>query len=144
MTASRKSKIYFFFDKKVTLEKRRALKKFLTSIFKKEQKNLGWVNFIFCSDDYLRSINKRYLRHNYYTDIVTFGLSGKTEPLRGEIYISVDRVKENATLFGISLKKELHRVIIHGVLHLCGYRDKTRGQKKQMTALEDYYLASYL
>ena len=144
MTASRKSKIYFFFDKKVTLGKRGALKKFLTSIFTKEQKKLGGVNFIFCSDKYLRSINKRYLRHDYFTDIVTFDLSRKTEPVSGEIYISIDRVKDNAMLFGVSLKKELHRVIIHGVLHLCGYRDKTNGQKKRMTALEDYYLASYL
>ena len=144
MTASRKSKIYFFFDKKVTLGKRGALKKFLTSIFTKEQKKLGGVSFIFCSDEYLRSINKRYLRHDYFTDIVTFDLSGKTEPVRGEVFISIDRVKDNAKLFGVSLKKELHRVIIHGVLHLCGYHDKTSGQKKQMTALEDNYLASYL
>jgi len=143
MTGSRKSKIYFFFEKETKLENRSKLKKFLESIFKRERKDLGSVNLIFCSDRYLRAINKDYLKHDYYTDIVTFGLSAEGEPLAGEIYISVDRVFENAISFRVAREKELHRVIIHGVLHLCGYSDKTKADKNRMTAMEDRYLASY-
>ena len=144
MTASRKSKIYFFFEKGTKLENRAKLKKFMEGIFRREGRELKSLNIIFCSDDYLRSINRDYLKHDYYTDIVTFELSEAKEPIEGEIYISVDRVIENALLFRVPRIKELHRVIIHGVLHLCGYKDKTMAKKNHMTALEDLYLKSYL
>ncbi len=144
MTVSNKSKIYFFFEKETRLENRGKLKRFLSSVFKEEGRDLGSLNFIFCSDDHLRAINRDYLRHDYYTDIITFELSPKERPVEGEVYISVDRVNENARLFGVSRKKELHRVILHGVLHLCGYGDKRKTEKKEMTAKEDHYLAAYL
>ena len=143
MTGSRKSKIYFFFEKETRVENRSKLKKFLESIFKRERKDLGSVNLIFCSDHYLRAINRDYLQHDYYTDIVTFKLSAEGEPLAGEIYISVDRVFEKAMVFRVTKEKELHRVIIHGVLHLCGYSDKTKANKNRMTVMEDRYLAGY-
>jgi len=144
MTASRKSKIYFFFEKGTKLENRAKLKKFMEGIFRGEGKELKSLNVIFCSDNYLRSINRDYLKHDYYTDIVTFELSEPEEPIEGEIYISIDRVVQNALVFRVPRTKELHRVIIHGVLHLCGYEDKTKSKKNQMTALEDLYLTAYL
>lgn len=127
----------------MTLEKRTRLKQFLEKVFKKEGKMLRSVNYVFCGDEYLRTINKDYLKHNYYTDIVTFELSEKGDPVEGEIYISVDRVKENANTFFVSPQRELHRVMIHGVLHLCGYHDKTAEQKREMRAREDDYLETY-
>ena len=143
MTSPSKSKIYFFFEKRTSLENRSGIKKLLESIFKEEGKRLKCLNYIFCSDEYLRAINKTYLRHDYYTDIVTFELSEKPKPIEGEVYISVDRVAENSLSFRVPLKRELHRVMIHAVLHLCGYDDKTRSKKNEMTAREDFYLASY-
>ena len=144
MAASRKSKIYFFFEKGTKLEDRAKLKKFMEGIIRREGKELKSLNVIFCSDNYLRSINRDYLEHDYYTDIITFELSKANEPIEGEIYISVDRVIENALTFRVPRKKELHRVIIHGVLHLCGYEDKSMAKKNKMTALEDFYLKGYL
>lgn len=98
------------------------------------------LNFIFCSDNYLLDINKEYLNHDTYTDIVTFDSSESEDVIAGDIFISVDRIRDNATKFSVSEKDELHRVIIHGVLHLCGYLDKTKDDKSRMTAKEDEYL----
>jgi rRNA maturation RNase YbeY len=88
-------------------------------------------------------INNLHLEHNYFTDIITFDLSELPNQIIGEIYISTDRVKENASLIGVTINEELHRVIIHGVLHLCGYKDKTAKQKKDMRLLENKYLQKY-
>ena len=143
MAPSRKSKIYFFFERQISLGNRTELKRFLENIFKQEGKSLNYLNYIFCSDDYLRAINKTYLNHNYYTDIITFELSAKGGPVEGEVYISVDRVKENSLSFEVSFRKEVHRIIIHGALHLCGYGDKTKPGKREMTKREDFYLARY-
>ena len=102
------------------------------------------MNYIFCNDKRLLDINQQYLKHDYYTDIITFNLSEEDNKITGEIYISVDRVKENAELLGLSTAAELHRVIFHGALHLCGYKDKTSGEKVKMRGKEDYYLFKYL
>ena len=131
------------FLSEVPLRERSRLKEFLPSIFKKEKKHLGEIQYVFCSDDYLLGINKQYLDHDYYTDIITFDLSEPGEPINAEIYISVDRVRDNARSFGTSLKKELHRVIFHGALHLCGYRDKNTQEEQLMRKMEDQYLALY-
>lgn len=96
--------------------------------------------FVFCTDDYLLSINQDYLGHTDYTDVITFDYT-EGDGLVGEIYISVDRVRENAEIFGQRFADELHRVMIHGILHLCGYGDSTADQKRQMTEKEDYYLS---
>lgn len=132
--------IQFNFLESIDLPNRTRLKQFLGSLFKKEGKALGELQYIFCSDDYLLEINRQYLNHDFYTDIITFDLSEKSHPINAEIYISVDRVRENAKEYDSSLKKELHRVIFHGALHLCGYKDKTPQQKKLMRQKEDKYL----
>jgi probable rRNA maturation factor len=126
-----------------TLSQRRALKDFIVSIFKKEKTPLEELNYIFCSDDYLLAINRQYLKHDYYTDIITFGLSGKGEAVNGEIYISVDRVRENARDYTASLSREMHRVIFHGALHLCGYKDKKKQEEELMRKMEEKYLKLY-
>lgn len=105
----------------------------------KEQHQWTTLNFIFCSDEYLHKINVDYLDHDTYTDIITFPYS--TSPIEGDIYISVERILENAKKFDVSAKQELHRIIIHGVLHLMGYGDKNPADKKQMTLKENEYLS---
>lgn len=134
---------FFFTDTTITLTERTRLKKFIAAIFKKEGKQLSDLNYIFCSDEYLLDINRRFLNHDYYTDIITFDISGKGMPVTGEIYISADRVKENAQRVNQSTRLELHRVIFHGVLHLCGYKDKSKTDKIFMRTKEDQYLNSY-
>lgn len=134
---------FFFADVRVTLTERTRLKTFINKIFKKEGKQLSHLNYIFCSDDYLLNINRQFLNHDYYTDIITFDISEKSAPISGEIYISTDRVKENAELIGHPFRSELHRVIFHGVLHLCGYKDKSKAESTNMRKTEDYYLALY-
>lgn len=135
--------VTFHFAEKVTLTNRTALKEFIINIFKKEKKKPGDLSFVFCSDAYLLEINKQYLKHNYYTDIITFDLSVEPGVVSGEIYISVDRVKDNAQNFNASFKEELHRVIFHGALHLCGYKDKTESEEILMRKMEDKYLRLY-
>jgi rRNA maturation RNase YbeY len=102
------------------------------------------LNFVFCDDERVLDINKQFLQHDYYTDIISFELSKKSEPLLGEIYISVDRVRENARNLGQSFTRELHRVIIHGVLHFLGYKDKTSAESARMRKAEEDFLSSYL
>ena len=97
------------------------------------------LSFIFCDDEYLKNINIQYLNHSYYTDVITFDYSDN-EGLVGDVFISVDRVKENAKKFKTSFNKELFRVIIHGVLHLCGFNDKTEKEIKEIRRRENYFL----
>src|SRR5690606_38906062 len=101
----------------------------------------GELSFIFCNDAYLLSINQQYLNHDTYTDIITFDNSEKETIISGDIFISLDRIEENAALFEVTKIHELHRVIIHGVLHLCGYRDEKKGEKILMTEKENFYLS---
>lgn len=135
--------IQFNFLEPVSLKERTRLKKFLLNLFKKEKEKLAELQYIFCSDEYLLAINKQYLEHDYYTDIITFDLSSRDQPINAEIYISVDRVRENAQEFGSSFKRELHRVIFHGALHLCGYRDKSTQESRKMREMEEKYLVLY-
>ena len=107
---------------------------------KQEGKHIGEINFIFCDDEYLHKINLEFLEHDTYTDIITFDYSVGDE-LISEIYISVERVKENAHDFSDSFDEELHRVLIHGVLHLCGYKDKSDEEEAIMREKENYYLS---
>ena len=139
-----KSDIYFHFLRDgFSLSDRSNLKVFIGSLFKKEKKRLDQLSYIFCSDDYLLEINRQYLNHDFFTDIITFNLSGQDQALNAEIYISVDRVRDNARDFKSSFKNELHRVIFHGVLHLCGYKDKKPADKRKMRQTEDKYLSLY-
>lgn len=138
------STIRFFFQYPgVTLRERTRLKNYIQNIFRQEKLRLGGLNYIFCSDKYLLKINQDFLGHDYFTDIVTFDLSENSKQIRGEIYISIDRVRENAQKIGVSFKSELHRVIFHGALHLCGYDDKSAPDLKEMRQKEDFYLTRY-
>lgn len=134
---------FFFLQHNISLTERTALKHFVHTIFKREKKSLVDLNYIFCSDDYLLEINKSHLQHNYYTDIITFDLSYEPGKITGEIYISTDRVRDNASSLGVSIREELHRVIFHGALHLCGYKDKTKQDAKEMREAEERCLKEY-
>lgn len=136
--------ISFNFLSKISLTKRTDLRGFIAKMFKMEKRKPGQINFVFCSDQFLLDINKAYLQHTYFTDIITFDLSVEGRNcIDGEIYISTDTVRENAGRFNNPIGKELHRVIFHGVLHLVGYDDKTLGQQQTMTEKEDFYLQLY-
>lgn len=135
--------IHFHFLTSITLRHRNSLKNFIQLLFHQENVQLQVLNYIFCSDAYLAEINLRYLNHDTYTDIITFHLSQPNKPIIGDIYISVERVKENAIAFQTTFKEELHRVIFHGALHLCGYTDKSNKQKKLMRQKEEFYIKQY-
>ena len=134
---------FFNDDVRVSLSNRTTLKKFIAELFRREKQPLTTLNYIFCSDEKLLQVNRDYLQHDYYTDIITFGLSAKQEPVEGEIYISIDRVKDNAGMQHTTMKEELHRVIFHRALHLCGYKDKSAKEKEKMTKAENKYLDLY-
>lgn len=106
----------------------------------REKHTPGAINFIFCSDDYLLDINKQYLSHDYYTDIITFDYV-EDKVVSGDLFISIDRIKENALSLNKSFINELYRVVFHGVLHLVGYKDKTDEEQAVMTQMEDFYLS---
>ena len=138
-----KQKIHFFFeDTKFDLRNRAILKKHIEQIFRNEAKRIGFINYIFCTDKKILEINRHFLKHNFYTDIITFDLS-EGGSIQAEIYISVDRIRENSRIFRSSFKKELFRIIIHGALHLCGYNDKKKKEKLIIRQKEDYYLVKY-
>jgi rRNA maturation RNase YbeY len=144
-------------DIKFVLRDKAALKKFITQQVTSSHHCLGTLSFIFCSDEYLLNINRQFLNHDYYTDIITFPLSEVENLLEAEIYISIDRVKENAEkytakkdsahqplpTFKNTYTTELQRVMFHGVLHLLGYKDKSKLQKEQMRKMEDLWLKRF-
>ncbi len=143
--AASTSCVYFhFLHKGFTLSKRTDLKLFIRQLFKREKKRLATLDYIFCSDATLLVINQEYLQHDFYTDIISFDLSDSKNAIEGEIYISIDRVKENAALYNASFRQELHRVIFHGALHLCGYNDKTAKDLAKMRKMEEKYLQLFL
>ena len=147
-------------DIKFSLRNRTALRKFITAQANQSIK----LSYIFCSDEYLLNINRQFLNHDYYTDIITFPLSEDKKHIEAEIYISIERVKENSAKFKVQNTKrkdksnpsplgegarradgvtELHRVMFHGVLHLLGYKDKTKAQKTEMRKMEDKWLKKF-
>ena len=133
--------IFFFKERiKFRLSKRKQLKDWIIEIIKKEGYSISNINFIFCTDSSLRKINKQYLDHDYFTDIITFDNSVLKKTIEGDIFISIDRVIVNSKKFTGSFNDELHRVMAHGVLHLIGYGDKTKSQKTEMKTKEDFWL----
>jgi probable rRNA maturation factor len=122
---------------------RSAIKKFLHSIFQDYSKTVQNINYIFCSDEYLLDLNKEYLNHNYPTDIITFELNSFEAPVEADIYISMERVRHNAELYSVPVIHETMRLLIHGVLHLCGHKDKTKKEFREMKALEEHYLKQW-
>jgi probable rRNA maturation factor len=136
---------FSYADRKLPYNGKRRLKSFLPQLAAMEGRTLVDLNYVFCSDDFLLDINKRFLAHDYFTDIITFDLGGEgPECIDGEIYISVDRVMENSTQMNVSFEEELVRVVFHGLLHLCGYKDKTKQETATMRAAEDRYLSIFL
>lgn len=129
-------------DKSLNIKGKTSIKLAVINLFKKEKKVLERLDYIFCSDRYLLQINKDFLQHDYYTDIITFDLSESTK-IKGEIYISLDRVKDNSTNHNTSYTDEVLRVIFHGALHLCGYKDKKKKEIQVMREKEQYYLDNY-
>lgn len=119
------------------------LKKWISNVIKCEHSSPGEINYIFCSDNYLLQINKNFLSRDYYTDIITFDQSDDPNEINGDIYISVDRVEENAKNNSSPFEEELHRVMIHGVLHLLGFKDHSDEEKKKMREKEDACLSLY-
>lgn len=134
-------KINFFTeDITYTLKQKTKIRAWITATIKEEGYALEELNFILCSDAYLLRINQDYLQHDDYTDVITFDNAEALKTILGDIFISIDRIKENAKQFQSTTETELCRIMIHGTLHLLGYKDKTKAAKTQMTTKEDYYL----
>lgn len=119
------------------------LKQNLKTLAKSEGKTLKDISVVFTDDDYLLEVNKQYLNHDYYTDVITFDYSVFPE-VSGDIMISLDRVKDNAETLSVSFQEELNRVVYHGLLHLCGYKDKSAADEKLMRTKENYYLELFV
>ncbi len=132
---------FFSEDIEFTLSKPRKTVAWLKEVIKIEGGTLSNLNFIFCSDSHLHSLNIKYLGHTTLTDIITFDNAENEGEIEGDIFISIERVRENAKKFDVSFENELHRVLVHGVLHLLGYNDKTQAQKRAMRQKEDSHLS---
>lgn len=130
--------IKFFFNHPVSINQKKQLKAFLLQICKNENTTVGTISYMFCSDKEILEVNKQFLNHDYYTDIITFQYG--LQHTDADIYISIETVLANAKQLKKPFKNELLRVIIHGILHLCGYKDKSKEQKTIMRGREDYYL----
>lgn len=134
-------KILFHYPgKKIRIKNITEVKTIILRIFEETKKNIIRIDYIICDDEYMLALNKEYLLHDAYTDILTFPGLKNSSGVMGEVYISYDRIKENAGKYRTSLNSEFHRVIFHGVLHLCGFDDMTKTQRKKMTNLENLYL----
>ncbi len=134
---------FFFETKNLKIKNKTKVRSLIKSLCLKENKKLGFINCVFCSDKYLVEINKKYLKNDYYTDIITFDHKETEDNVEGDLYISVERIKENAKNFRVTTEEELVRVIIHGVLHLIGYKDKSKKEKVIMTQKENKYISLY-
>lgn len=133
----------FFFSEgvKFDLKEKRKVRHWIKQSIDLERNKLGMLNFIFTSDDILYELNHQYLGHSTLTDIITFDMSDNKNRIEGDVYISIDRAKENAKLYNEPFDREVRRLMIHGVLHLSGYKDKTKAEKAEMKAKEEYYLS---
>lgn len=134
--------ILYNYETEFLLTDETKLTKWIESTILGEEKTLGEISYIFCDDDYILNINQQYLQHDYYTDIITFDYTeGNT--ISGDVFISLDTVSSNAKKFDVDFDEELKRVMIHGVLHLIGYKDKSEEEAKQMREKENYYLEKF-
>ena len=127
-------------DVKTVVHSKRNIYTWLRTVAAKENKHIHSLTIILCSDEFLLDMNRSHLNHDYYTDVITFDLSDTPSLITGEIYISIDRVKDNSATLNLSWIQELHRVMVHGLLHLCGYGDKTKAEQIRMRKIEDKYL----
>jgi probable rRNA maturation factor len=134
---------FFEEDIKFNLKDKLKVKRWVKTVCEAYNKKVGDINYIFCSDEFLLDINKQYLQHDYFTDIITFDQSENETKVDGELYISIDRVRDNANTLAATFEHELLRVIIHGILHLLGHGDKTEADEANMRSLENKYLIQY-
>ncbi|WGH25527.1 MAG: rRNA maturation RNase YbeY [Candidatus Shikimatogenerans bostrichidophilus] len=132
--------INFFFKKNIKINQKNMLKKKIFLIAYLEKKKIYILNYIFCNNKYILNINKKYLKKIYFTDIITFNYSNKKNIIYGDIFISVDQVYINSKIFNVKFSKEIKRVIIHGILHLFGYNDNNKFNRKEMKYKEDFYI----
>ena len=130
---------YFNEDIKFVFKQKLLNNRWLKTVAGSEMRRIGDINIIFCSDNYILDVNIKYLGHDYFTDIITFDYCEK-DVLSGDLFVSIDSVRENAGFYGTSFEDELNRVIVHGILHLIGYDDHTEEEVKQMRAKKNYYL----
>jgi len=128
--------ISFNYELEFQLENEEQYSSWISNVISSENKKEGDINYIFCDDEYILEINKQYLDHDYYTDIISFDYSVGNE-LHGDIFVSIERVRENAIEFEVAFDEELKRVLAHGVLHYCGYKDKTEEEELLMRSKED-------
>lgn len=136
--------VHFYFNNvDFSLKDRRRLRNFIRTLATNEKRKIVNVNYIFCTDKAVLEINRSYLDHDYSTDVITFDLSSSPAEIMADIYVSAQRVRANAKSLKTSFKEELHRVMFHGLLHLCGYNDKTEKERDTMRHREDYYLKRY-
>ncbi|HPT08898.1 MAG TPA: rRNA maturation RNase YbeY [Bacteroidales bacterium] len=139
-----KGKIQFFTENvRFNIKRKNEIRQWLHGVIEKEGGQCGTLTYIFCNDEYLSNLNNRFLKHTTLTDILTFQTNGKEEAIAGEIFISVDRVTENAEKYHVNFEEELRRVMVHGVLHLLGYKDKMKDEKVKMRQKEDCYLGMF-
>lgn len=134
---------FFSEDITYTLRNKRLIRTWLSRLFFNEGLDVGEVNYILCSDNYLYDLNVKFLEHETLTDTITFTYSSDNEPVTGDVFVSYERVKENAKEIKVKTYDELLRLLAHGALHLCGYNDKSPEEKKNMTNKEDFYLLQY-
>lgn len=135
---------FFNEDVPYKLPKKQITRQWLKQQAEREGFAVGELNYIFCSDEHVLQVNRDYLQHDYYTDIITFDQSEEEDKIEGDIFISVERVSDNATQLGVSSEQEMRRVLAHGLLHLCGYGDKTDDEAAQMRVKEDEWLTQYV
>lgn len=135
--------VFFSEDKLFVLKEKGKLREWFSTILETEHKKAGLINFIFCNDNYLLKLNRKFLNKNTYTDILAFQNNETNEPISGDIFISIQRVNENSTIFNTTFSEELKRVMAHGILHLSGYIDNTKTEKDVMREKEDFYLKMF-
>lgn len=132
--------VYFHNEENTyVLLRKKPIKAWLKDVINLNDKLLGTINIIFCNDKYLLEVNKKHLQHDYYTDIITFNFCNNNT-ISGDLFISIERIKDNSKNNNLLFVNELHRVIVHGVLHLCGFNDKTKTEEEKMRQLEDHFL----
>jgi len=134
--------IEFNYETEFTLENEGAISNWISDVIKSENKKVGEINYIFCDDEYLLQINQEHLQHDFYTDIISFDYTVGNE-INGDVFVSVERVKDNAVDFNVSFEEELKRVLVHGVLHYCGYKDKSEADVLLMRSKEDEKIAMF-
>ncbi|KFC40014.1 rRNA maturation RNase YbeY [Elizabethkingia anophelis] len=134
--------INYFYENVAPISDEEKRAEWLEKLILEEGKKTGDINYILCNDEYLLEINRQYLDHDYYTDIITFDYC-KGKIISGDIFLSLQRVLDNASMLETKQEEELNRVLAHGILHLCGYKDKTEEEQKTMRSKEDYYIGKY-